>query len=219
MCHARSVILFDLDGTLTDSAPGIIACIEYALDDFGIERPSAETMQTFLGPPLYDTFGGHFGMSEDDVHRAVAKYRQRYHDVGLFENNVYDGVPDMLAAVSAQVPLAVATSKPTYSATRILEHFDLAQYFDVIGGSELDGTRIHKEQVVAYSLGEMRDRGVASAPVMVGDREHDVRGAATHDVPCIGVMWGYGSREELESAGAVAVADTVADLQAMLLAR
>jgi len=213
------VILFDLDGTLTDSAPGIIACIEYALDDFGIERPSAETMQTFLGPPLYDTFGGHFGMSEDDVHRAVAKYRERYHDVGLFENNVYAGVPEMLAVVSASEPLAVATSKPTYSATRILEHFNLAQYFDVIGGSELDGTRIHKEQVVAYSLGEMRGRGVASAPVMVGDREHDVRGAATHGVPCIGVMWGYGSREELETAGAVAVADTVSELQDLLLAR
>ena len=213
------MILFDLDGTLTDSAPGIIACIEHALEDLGLERPGDDVMRTFLGPPLYDTFGGHFGLSDEDVHRAVAKYRERYHDVGLFENDVYDGVPGLLAAVSAQVPLAVATSKPTYSATRILEHFDLAQYFDVIGGSELDGTRIHKEQVVAYSLGEMRDRGIASAPVMVGDREHDVRGAATHDVPCIGVMWGYGSREELESAGAVAVADTVADLQAMLLAR
>jgi len=213
------VILFDLDGTLTDSAPGIIACIDYAIADFGLERPSDDVMRTFLGPPLYDTFGGHFGMSEGDVHRAVAKYRERYHDVGLFENDVYDGVPDMLAAVSMQVPLAVATSKPTYSATRILEHYDLAQYFDVIGGSELDGTRIHKEQVVAYSLGQMRGRGVASAPVMVGDREHDVRGAATHDVPCIGVMWGYGSREELETAGAVAVADTVSELQDMLLAR
>jgi phosphoglycolate phosphatase len=158
-------------------------------------------------------------MSEDDVHRAVAKYRERYHDVGLFENNVYAGVPEMLAVVSASEPLAVATSKPTYSATRILEHFNLAQYFDVIGGSELDGTRIHKEQVVAYSLSEMRGRGVASAPVMVGDREHDVLGAATHDVPCIGVMWGYGSREELEAAGTVAVADTVSELQDMLLSR
>lgn len=213
------MILFDLDGTLTDSAPGILACIDYALDDLGLERPAEDVMRTFLGPPLYDTFGGHFGLSEDDVHRAVAKYRERYHDVGLFENDVYDGIPALLAEVSAQVPIAVATSKPTYSATRILEHFDLARYFTVIGGSELDGTRIHKEQVVAYSLTSMRDAGVGTAPVMVGDREHDVRGAATHGVPCIGVLWGYGSREELDAAGAQAIAETVPELQGMLLRR
>lgn len=213
------MILFDLDGTLTDSAPGILACIDHALADFGLDRPSDEVMRTFLGPPLYDTFGGHFAMSDADVQRAVAKYRERYHDVGLFENEVYEGVPQLLAAVSAQVPIAVATSKPTYSATRILEHFDLAQYFDVIGGSELDGTRIHKADVVAYSLASMRERGVASDPVMVGDRSHDVLGAAAHRVPCIGVLWGYGSREELQEAGAAQIAESVPALQEQLLAR
>ena len=219
MCDAPAVILFDLDGTLTDSAPGILACIEYALDDFGIQRPSDEVMRTFLGPPLYDTFGGYFGMSPADVERAVARYRERYHDTGLFENEVYDGIPELLAAVSTSVPLAVATSKPTYSATRILQHFDLDGYFEVIGGSELDGTRIHKHEVVAYSLGAMRERGVTSAPVMIGDRSHDVEGAGVHGVPCIGVMWGYGTREELTEAGAQQVVDTVPQLQELLLAR
>ena len=213
------MILFDLDGTLTDSAPGIIACIEYALDGFGIERPADDVMRTFLGPPLYDTFGGHFGMSPDDVERAVALYRERYHDVGMFENEVYDGIPELLTDLGAVAPMAVATSKPTWSATRILQHFDLDRHFDVIGGSELDGTRIHKHEVVAYSMGEMRARGVTSAPVMVGDRSHDVLGAAVHDVPCVGVLWGYGSREELDGAGAAYIASDVPALRAYLLAR
>ena len=120
------LVLLDLDGTLTDAGPGIVNCIRYALDDMGIEHPDDATMRTFLGPPLADTFGRHFGMSDADTAYAIEKYRERYHDVGLFENTVYDGIPELLQQLTdADVVLAVATSKPTYSATRILEHFHL----------------------------------------------------------------------------------------------
>lgn len=203
-------VLFDLDGTLTDSAPGIIACIQYALDDMGIAHPDAATMRTFLGPPLADTFGGHFGMTDEQVDYAIEKYRERYHDVGLFENAVYAGIPELLDALAARgCALAVATSKPTYSATRILERFDLAPRFEFIGGAALDGTRHDKADVISHTLAELSSRGLpvgSAATVMVGDRRHDVQGARAHDLDCIGVLWGYGDESELLGAGAVALA-------------
>ena len=203
-------ILFDLDGTLTDSAPGILNGIRLALDHMGVDPPADDVMRTFLGPPLADTFGGHFGMTPTDVDRAIATYREHYHDSGLFENRVYDGIPELLTVLgSTGVTLAVATSKPTYSATRILEHFDLAQHFAFIGGAELDGSRHHKADVIAHTLHALADLGRDTSPdrtVMVGDRSHDVIGARTHGIDCIGVLWGYGSATELTAAGATALA-------------
>lgn len=215
------LVLLDLDGTLTDAGPGIVNCIRYALDDMGVDHPDDATMRTFLGPPLADTFGRHFGMTDDQVAYAIDKYRERYHDVGLFENAVYDGIPDLLQQLTdAGVVLAVATSKPTYSATRILEHFELDQYLAFIGGADLAGVRHDKAAVIDHTLEELNALGRRAASarmVMVGDREHDVYGARAHGIDTIGVLWGYGSEEELRGAGAVSIADTPTALGPLLI--
>jgi len=215
------VVLFDLDGTLTDAAPGIVACIEYALDDMGIPHPDSATMRTFLGPPLADTFGRHFGMSSEQIDHAIAKYRERYHEVGLFENSVYDGIPELLQSLDdAGIVLAISTSKPTYSATRILEHFELDQHLAFIGGADLAGTRHDKAAVIAHTLEELHVRGrldVDARLIMVGDREHDVHGARAHGIDTIGVLWGYGSQEELLGAGAAHLVENPQKLGSLLV--
>lgn len=210
-------VLFDLDGTLTDSAPGLISCIGYALDQMGIEHPDEETMRTFLGPPLWVTFRDHFGLDEAQVVRAIELYRERYHDTGMFENTVYDGIQDTLETLrDANIRMAIATSKPEYSATRILEHFDLAQYFEFIGADDLEGTRASKTKVIAHVLANTGLDPTTQRLTMVGDRRHDVEGAAAHGIDTIGVLWGYGDREELTSAGAHRIVATPADLTAVL---
>lgn len=214
------VVLFDLDGTLTDAAPGIVNCIRYALDAMGVPHPDDATMRTFLGPPLADTFGLRLGMGDDQVAQAIALYRERYHDVGLYENAVYDGIPQVLDhLLDTGLTLAVATSKPTYSATRILEHFALASRFAFIGGSDLAGVRHDKAAVIAHTLEELRgmDRLPPGARlVMVGDREHDVHGARAHGIGTIGVLWGYGDASELRSAGALGLVDSPSHLGDLL---
>lgn len=214
-------MLFDLDGTLTDAAPGIVNCIRFALDDMGIDHPDDATMRTFLGPPLADTFGTHFGMDDDQIRVAIAKYRERYHDVGLYENAVYDGVPDVLGQLAdAGMTLAIATSKPTYSATRILDHFGLSDRFTFIGGSDLEGRRHDKAAVIAHTLEELGARRAwspDSGTLMVGDRRHDVEGAARHGISTIGVLWGYGSADELRAAGVELLVDSPRALATALL--
>ncbi|MSW80401.1 MAG: HAD hydrolase-like protein [Actinobacteria bacterium] len=218
--RVQRLVLFDLDGTLTDAAPGIVSSLLYALDEMGIEHPDDATIATFLGPPLKDTFGGYFGMDEAGIDAAIAHYRVRYNDVGLFENEVYPGIPDLLARLTgAGFTLATSTSKPTVSATRILEHFSLAQHFTFIGGASLDSERNSKAEVIAHTLDELNALGTdtsAGSITMVGDRQHDVLGAAQFGIPAIGVLWGYGSRAELEGAGAVATADDVGHLGRLL---
>ena len=222
MPEALDVVLFDLDGTLTDAAPGIINCILHALDDMGIEHPDAATMRTFLGPPLADTFGHHFGMTDQQIAHAIATYRERYHDVGLFENAVYDGIPELLSGLAADHrTLAVATSKPTYSATRILEHFGLDRHFAFIGGSDLAGVRHDKAAVIEHTLDELRSAGqlpVGARITMVGDRQHDVHGARAHGIDTIGVLWGYGDADELLSAGALTLCASPGELLEVLQA-
>lgn len=227
MCDIRrmpasrfEVVLLDLDGTLTDSAPGIINGLRYSLDAMGIEHPDEATMRTFLGPPLADTYGGFFGMNQGEIDHAIALYREHYHEVGLFENDVYPGIPGLLDALDeASAVLAVATSKPTYSATRILEHYSLAGHLAFIGGAELDGSRNGKAAVIAHTLDALTAAGCyrdGTSVVMVGDREHDVQGAAEHGIDTVGVLWGYGTSEELLGAGAVALAERPSDLLALL---
>ncbi len=215
------MVLLDLDGTLTDAGPGILNCIRYALDDMGIEHPDDTEMRTFLGPPLADTFGCHFGMSSEQIDHAIAKYRERYHEVGLFENSVYDGIPELLQSLDdAGIVLAISTSKPTYSATRILEHFELDQYLAFIGGADLAGTRHDKAAVIAHTLEELHVRGqldVDARLIMVGDREHDVHGARAHGIDTIGVLWGYGSQEELLGAGAAHLVENPQKLGSLLV--
>ena len=224
----HDVILFDLDGTLTDAAPGILESMRVTLDALGIEHPDETTMRSFLGPPISVTFRQHFGLSEAETVLAVAKYRERYNDVGLFENEVYPGVVELLERLSATADtLAIATSKPTPAATRILEHFDLARYFAFIGGASLDNSRESKALVIGHTLDELGVRPaldeasqrVDDGPsiVMVGDREHDVLGAKEHGIPTIGVLWGYGSEYELAKAGALLTVPTPNQLARVLL--
>jgi len=219
--RGADIVLLDLDGTLTDAGPGIVNCIKYALDDMGIAHPDDATMRTFLGPPLAATFGQHFDMTSQQIDHAIEKYRERYHDVGLFENAVYDGIPELLSRlVGANLTLAIATSKPTYSATRILEHFELAQYLTFIGGADLAGERHDKASVIDHTMGELRGMGRLDADaklIMIGDREHDVHGARAHGIDTIGVLWGYGSQEELIEAGAVQLAESPAVLGDLLV--
>ena len=177
------VVLFDLDGTLTDAGPGILNCIEYALTDQGIELPERSNMRTFLGPPLAVTFREHFNMSDAQITQAIDKYRERYHDVGMFENSVYDGVPELLQSLQASgIRMATATSKPEYSATRILQHFELDQYFEFIGASSLDGSRDSKASVIKHTLATTGAHPTKDSMIMVGDRHHDVDGAREHGI-------------------------------------
>lgn len=206
-------ILFDLDGTLTDSGEGILNCAELALRHFGLPVPSREVMRVFVGPPLHDTFVK-FGVPEEKAEEAVAVYRSRYTTVGKFENTPYPGVHEMLQALRDRGhTLLVATSKPEGMSKEIMDKFDLSKYFQRICGASLDRSRSSKEEVIAYLL-EMN--GTAENMVMVGDTAFDVLGAAAHGIPAIGVSWGYGSVEEMRKAGAVAIANTMEELLSLL---
>lgn len=206
------IILFDLDGTLTDPGLGITNSVMYALRKYGMEVPPRQELYSFIGPPLKQSFMRWCGFDEAEGEQAVKYYREYYRDKGLLENEVYDGIEDMLRALREKGKrLAVATSKPEEFAIRILEHFGLAQYFEVIAGDTLDFKRNTKADVIASALERLgvTDR---SGVIMVGDREHDVIGAKAQDLPCIGVLFGYGSQEELEAAGAKHIAQTPADV-------
>lgn len=198
-------ILFDLDGTLTDSGEGIINCAWYALDHFGIPRPSKEEMRVFVGPPLWDTFLK-FGVPADKTDEAVTVFRSRYIPIGKYENTPYPGIRELLAGLKKQgFRLFVATSKPETTSIDILEHFDLAQYFDRICGADLEGGRNSKSQVISYLL---EHTGKEHTMVMVGDTAFDVLGAAEHGIPTVGVTWGYGENADIQAAGAIAMVDT-----------
>lgn len=209
----KKTILFDLDGTLTDSGEGIINCATLALKHFGLPVPDRQTMRVFVGPPLTDTFVK-FGVPEDKADEAVEVYRSRYTTVGKFENHPYPGIQNVLQALKDQGhSLFVATSKPESMSVEIMEKFDIAKYFDMICGATFDRSRSKKEDVIAYLL---QKAGTTENAVMVGDTAFDVIGAATHGIPTIGVSWGYGSVEDMQKAGAVAIANTMDELLALL---
>lgn len=211
------VVLFDLDGTLTDPGLGITNSVATALRCLGIPAPPRQELYKFIGPPLLDSFRTYYGMEEEQARRAVVHFREYFRDTGIFENTVYEGIPELLADLKAAGRTVVlATSKPEEFALRILEHFDLLRYFDTAAGATMGEARTDKAEVIAYALEKagVTDR---SAVVMVGDREHDVLGAAKNGLPCIGVLFGYGSRAELEAAGAAAIAADVAGLRDLLL--
>lgn len=215
---AWKYILFDLDGTLTDSGPGIIRSVQYALRALGIREESEETLRSFIGPPLYSSFMRYYGFDRAGAEQAVAKYREYFTVQGMFENSVYDGIPELLSALCVDgSTLAIATSKPTVYARQIAEHFGIAAHFAFIGGSELDGSRIDKAEVIAYVLDGLGSPSPDEV-VMIGDREHDIMGAGSNSVFSVGVLYGYGSRRELEDAGAGAIAATVDELWALLRA-
>ncbi len=202
-------ILFDLDGTLTDSGEGIINCAILALEHFGLPIPSREALRVIVGPPLDQSFI-RFGVPADRTDEAIRVYRSRYTTVGKFENYPYPGIRETLQALQkAGHRLFVATSKPETMSVEILEKFELAQYFELICGATLDGSRSHKADVIAYLLGQVES---LENVVMVGDTKFDVLGAKEHGIPTIGVAWGYGTREEMLEAGAVAIAEKPEDL-------
>ena len=210
-------LLFDLDGTLTNPQEGITKCVQHALRAFGIEEPDLEKLIPFIGPPLIQSFMEFYNMSEEDARKAVAVYRERFSTVGLFENFPYPGIADMLAELKAQGKiLAVASSKPTIYVRRILEKFELAPYFDVIEGSNLDGTRVDKKEVIAEVLSQL-DNPSADDLLMIGDRKFDVIGAREMGFGCVGVRFGFAAPDELEQSGAVYIADTVRDLHRYLI--
>lgn len=210
-------ILFDLDGTLTDSGPGIRNSVAYALRRLGCPVPEQEVLNKFIGPPLLDSFQRYCGLDLETARRGTQYYREYFRDRGIFENSVYPGIPALLADLKAAGrTVAVATSKPEVFARRILDHFGLAGYFDFVAGATMDETRLTKPAVLAYALEAMGLTDKAAA-VMVGDREQDVLGARAVGLDCIGVLYGYGDRAEHEAAGAAAIAGDVAALRAVLL--
>ncbi len=211
------LILFDLDGTLTDPGEGITNSVAYALNKFDIQVKDKTSLNKFIGPPLIDSFMNFYGFSFERAKQAVAYYREYFTVKGIFENLVYDGIEDMLNVLkSSGKRLCVATSKPEPFAKIILEHFNLAHYFEYIAGATLDETRTKKNEVIEYALEQCGFTGREKA-VMVGDREHDVIGAQKCSLDCIGVLFGYGSREELEVAGAKYIAETVGDISSFIV--
>ena len=200
-------ILFDLDGTLTDSGLGITKAVQYALGQMGHPVPARESLFTFIGPPLHVSFRKHYGMDEATAAEAVRQFRVYYNEMGgILENEVYPGIRELLADLKeAGKRLLIATSKPQAAAELVMHHFGLDEWVpEIVGGT--DDTRNTKGKVIAYTI---REYGIdPKTAIMVGDREHDIHGAAENGIPAIGITWGYGDRAELEGAGAAAVCDT-----------
>lgn len=212
-----SYILFDLDGTLTNPKEGITKCVQYALASFGIHEPDLDKLIPFIGPPLLQSFQEFYGFTPEDAVAAVEKYRERFSTIGLYENFPYPGIAPMLQQLQAQgKTLAVASSKPTVFVKQILEKFELSQYFASIEGSNLDGTRTNKKEVISAVLQNFNNPPMEQL-LMVGDRKYDVIGAKELGLPCVGVRFGFAAPGELESSGVIYIAQTVADLHQYLL--
>ena len=211
-----NIILFDLDGTLTDPKVGITRCVQYALEKMGIIEDDIEKLVHFIGPPLMLTFKESYHLTEEQAWQALGYYRERFSTVGLYENAVFPGIPELLAGLKEQgKTLYVATSKPTVYSERILEHFGLHGYFQAIIGSNLDGTRVEKYEVIDYLLSQLGDHD-RSKVLMVGDRKHDIIGARRHGVAVAAVAYGYGTLEELDQAKPDYIVHTVKELTELL---
>ena len=209
-------IFFDLDGTLTDPAEGITNSVVHALKYYNITVGDKRDLYKFIGPPLAQSFSDFYGFSQTEAARAVEKYREYFADKGIFENEVYPYVPQMLANLkSCGFSLSMATSKPEIFAKRIADKFGLTQYFDFIGGSLLDNSRTDKGEVIEYVLGSLK--ASRDNTIMVGDRFHDIAGAKKCSVLSAGVLYGFGSREELEKAGADYIVSTPQELEKLLI--
>lgn len=210
-------VFLDLDGTITNPAEGITKCFEYALNHFGIRVENRAQLEQFIGPPLRQSFKEGFGFDDDKATEAVAKYRERFTPIGMYENEVYPGMEQALQCLKdAGKTLIVATSKPEHMAKQILAHFHLDMYFDDICGSCDDAKRNEKDEVIRYAL---QKHGITDTEdvLMVGDRKFDVIGAEKCGLKCMGVLYGFGDRKELESAGAAYIAETVEDMARIIV--
>ena len=211
-----TVALVDLDGTIVDSAPGITRTLALVLSALGLPVPAPARLLEFVGPPILDGLRDVAGVEGEQAQRVLADYRSRYRESGAFDAEPYPGIREALAEIGRTMPLAVATSKPESTALRILDHFGLTPLFTAVAGASEDESRSRKAEVVERALTLLREQGADTArPVMIGDRSHDVQGAAEHGVPTIVAGWGYGAPEE--RAGAVGAAETPADLPALVL--
>ena len=216
-------LLFDLDGTLTDSAEGIIKCVQYAAQKMGAEYKSAEELRVFVGPPLSESFKAVYGFSEEETRQAIVYYRERFQPIGMYENAVYPGIPELLECMKEHGKInLIASSKPEAFVKTILEHFDIAKYFDVIVGASMDESRNTKEAVIEEALSQLKntDRYGQYSPdkcVMIGDRKYDICGAKYFGLRNIGVSYGFAPEGELKEAGADVIVDTVEELTQMLL--
>lgn len=212
----KDFLLFDLDGTITDPKEGITKSVQYSLRAFGINVENAEDLIPFIGPPLRDSYRKYYGFDEKEAEKAVEKYRKYFSEQGIFENNLYTGM-DLLLKKQCEdgKKLIVTTSKPTVFAERILKHFQIAQYFTFVSGSELDGRRSKKAEVIRYALENLNIAAVDKA-VMIGDREHDIIGAHEVGMDGIGVLYGYGDLRELTDAGAAYIVNSVGELLELL---
>ncbi len=214
----KSVILFDLDGTLTDPKEGITKCVAYALDFFGIYVENLDVLKVFIGPPLANSFSYYFDFNEEETAFAIKKYRERVSEIGWAENKVYGGMKEMLSALKkAGKKLVVATSKPEEFAVKIMKHFGLFEYFDLVCGAPMNPPKGHgKADVIRDALKRANVTDIGTA-IMVGDRLHDTEGAHALGIPSVGVLWGYGDEKEHKACGSDFIVKTVEELKSMLL--
>lgn len=213
-------ILFDLDGTLSDPKVGICTSFQYALSKLGIDEPDIDKLEPVIGPPLKESFANMYNLGEEEIQQGITYYRERYSDVGKFENEIYPGIPELLRDLKKKDRVvAVSSSKPTVYVEEILEHFGIREYFDYVVGALLDGTRDKKEDIINETIRQMFDGAEPDYDeiVMIGDRKYDIEAAINVGISNIGVTYGYGSREELEEAGATKIVNTVEGLRSLLL--
>lgn len=214
----KDIILFDLDGTLFNTKSGIVNCVQYALNYYGIYEKNPDNLEKFIGPPLHKSFSVFYGFDEEKSIEATAKYRERYKDTGIFECELYDGIEELLKKLKENGKiLGVATSKPEIFAERILEQFGVMKYFSKITGSLLDNTRSDKAEVIMVALERLGAAECTERVIMVGDREHDIIGAKANGLASIGVEWGFAKENEFQNAGADYIVDTVEELGTLLL--
>lgn len=222
MTPPRTHVLLDLDGTLSDSEPGILNSLRWACEIEGFPAPTEEEVRSVIGPP-FEIGLPRIGIPDDALERVIDTYRQRYATIGAYENTIYDGIIDMLDRLAeAGYSLSIATAKPEVTAHPILDHFGITDRFEVRAGATLTSERRTKGQVIAHALHELEihnEPDLWDRVIMIGDRDHDVHGALQHRIPCIGVLWGYGSIPELMTAGAVALAESPAEIVALVGAR
>jgi len=210
------IILFDLDGTLTDPKPGITKCVQYALEKMGIVEQDLDKLITFIGPPLATSFKEFYNMNDDEANQALQYYRERFSTIGLYENAVYEGIRELLGELqNLKKTMFVATSKPTIFSIKILEHFGLINFFKAVIGSELDGSRVEKNEVIQYALAQLEAHDPRRI-IMVGDRKFDILGAQQNGIDVIGVSYGYGSYDELMQVRPTYIARTVLELGKVL---
>jgi len=211
------VILFDLDGTLSDPKVGITKSVQYALHEMGIDEPDIDKLECFIGPPLQVSFAEHFNFDEAHTRKAIELYRERFKAKGMFENELYSTIPLLLQSLKEQgYTLVVATSKPTVFAEQILKHFEIDQYFERIVGGFLDGSRASKTEIIQYILDKYKENKLSDF-IMIGDRSHDIVGARNTGIASIGVTYGYGSYDELRHSNATHIVKSVDQLKEILM--